>query len=288
MPESGFQINTHPALDRPLLIAGFDGWGNAMNIASGMAAYLIRKLNAQRFAGINSDLFYHYDENRPFVNVKDGELKSLSHPGGSFFAVQTDSARRDLIILQADEPNLRWLYFADELFSLCERLGVTTIITLGSMYDNVLHTDRIVSGIASTQDLTRRLKEKNVRSVSYQGPSAIHSTLMQKGAQKGFQCLSLWSHCPYYLQGATHYGLLSHLGLLLSFLGEFELDTSDLEANWKELNKQIQALIEETPGLQSVIDELRKAKVRGSWERMKEAAQKDGKVINLKDFLEPG
>ena len=72
-----------------------------------------------------------------------------------------------------------------------------------------------------------------------------------------------------------------------SSLGEFELDTSDLEASWIELNDQIQELIENTPGLQSVIDELRKAKVRGSWERMKESLQKNEKVINLKDFLEP-
>ena len=287
MIEKGFHIKELPELHYPLLVAGFDGWGNAMNISNGMAAYLIRKLKARSFATINSDIFYHYDETRPFVNIQDGNLKSLTPPGGSFYAVQTQSNQRDLVILKADEPNLRWFHFANELISLCIDLGVNTIITLGSMYDNVLHTDRIVSGIASTNDLTERLKTKNIRSVSYQGPSAIHSTLIMEGTQKGFQCISLWTHCPYYLQGVTHYGLLSHLGSLLSFLGEFELDISDLEASWRELNEQIQGLVENNPGLQSVIDELRKAKVRGSWERMKESAQKNDKVINLKDFLEP-
>lgn len=287
MPEKGFFIKALPALNQPVLIAGFDGWGNAMNISSGMVTYLIRKLKAKRFARINSDAYYHYDENRPFVNIEEGNLKSLSPPGGSFYAVQAKTDKGSLVILKADEPNLRWFHFANELFALCKKLGVKTIITLGSMYDNVLHTDRIISGIATNENVTVRLREKNVRSVSYQGPSAIHSTLLLEGSQQGFQCISLWSHCPYYLQGATHYGLLSHLGALLSSLGEFELDTSDLEASWIELNDQIQELVENTPGLQSVIDELRKAKVRGSWERMKESLQKNEKIINLKDFLEP-
>ena len=97
------------------------------------------------------------------------------------------------------------------------------------MYDNVLHTDRVVSAIASTAELVAKLKEKNIKAISYQGPSAIHSIIQLEGPKKGFQCISLWSHCPFYLQGTTHFGILSHLGALLSAMGEFDLDTADLE-----------------------------------------------------------
>lgn len=287
MSETGIQINTLPTLNNPLLIAGFSGWGNAMSVSSGMVAYLIRKLTARPFAGLNPDTFYRYDESRPEVNIIDGNLISLSPPGGSFFAARTDSDSSDLVLLDADEPNLKWLQFADELFSLCNRIGVKTFIVLGSMYDRVLHTDKIVSGLASNAALTARLKAHQVSAVSYQGPSAIHSTLLTEGQKRGFDCFSLWCHCPYYLQGATHYGLLSHLGSLLASFGGFRLDVSDLDTRWSELNEQIQALVASNPALQSVVDELRKAKVRGSWERMRETARGNDKVINLKDFLKP-
>ncbi len=46
-------------------------------------------------------------------------------------------------------------------------------------------------------------------------------------------------------------------------------------------------LIENSPELESAIQELRKAKVRGSWESMKAALKKGDKVINLADFLDP-
>jgi len=287
MTEQGIKVEYLPKLDNAVLIAGFEGWGNALDVSSSMVSYMIRKLEAVRFAGLNPDLFYRYDENRPVVNIEDGILKSVQSPGGSFHYVETDPSGTDLVLLKANEPTLRWFQFAEDLFSLCRNLGIGTIITLGSMYDNVLHSDKIISAIASSDRHSPALQEKNVIPINYRGPSAIHSTIHSEGKKQGFECISLWCHCPYYLQGATHFGLLSHLGDLLSYLGKFELDREELDASWRELNKQIQGLIEQNPELQGMINELRKAKVRGSWASMKESEQKDGKVIQIADFLKP-
>ncbi|MCP4667384.1 MAG: PAC2 family protein [Deltaproteobacteria bacterium] len=287
MKNDAIGIKNLPELRKPILIAGFGGWGNALDISNAMVTYLIRQLKAESFARIDPDLFYRYDENRPIVNIKEGVLKSVSPPGGSFFAAHPLGCGTDLVLFRAVEPSLRWSLFADELLRLCGKLGVSTIITLGSMYDNVLHTDRIISGIASEEDLSSKLKEKAVMPINYQGPSAIHSTLHQEGKKRGFPCISLWCHCPYYLQGTTHFGLMSHLGALLASLGEFVLDVEELDASWKELNKQIQKLIEKNPELQDMISELRKAKVRGSWESVKEGTRKDEKVIHIEDFIGP-
>ncbi|MBW1780289.1 MAG: PAC2 family protein [Deltaproteobacteria bacterium] len=285
MPEQGIEIDERPVLKDPLLIAGFEGWGNALNVSHGMAAFLIRKLNAKCFARLNPDLFYRYDKSRPFVDIKDGILKEMSPPGGSFYVAGALSAGRDIIILKSDEPQLRWGRFVDNLFSLCHDLGVKTIVTLGSMYDNVLHSDRILSGIASDDELLSKLKEKQAIPINYQGPSAIHSTIHLEAKKRGFQSLSLWCHCPYYLEGAVHFGLLAHLGALLSFLGGFELDTEELETEWRKLNRQIQDLIEGNPELKTMINEIRKAKVRASWTGMKGATTKGNKIINLNDYI---
>jgi len=286
MREQGINIDQIPELETPILIAGFEGWGNALDLSSSMVSYMIRKLKAEYFGKLNPDLFYRYDDNRPLVKIESGVLKSVTPPGGSFYAVRSVQYGKDLVILKAHEPNLRWAYFEKELFSLCEKLGVRTIITLGSMYDNVLHSDRIISGIASSDELSSKLREKNVLPINYSGPSAIHSTLQAGGESRGFECISLWCHCPYYLQGTPHFGLLAYLGSLLSQLGQFELDTEELETKWKEINRQIQSLIEQNPELNNMINELRKAKVRGSWASMRESAAKD-KVIHLDDFLKP-
>ena len=286
MIESAIQIDKLPELKNPLLIAGFEGWGNALKISSGMADYLVRKFRAQRFAEINPDLFFRYDEMRPVVHIEEGTLKSVIPPGGTFYAAQTASGGRDLVILKSDEPQLRWSGFVQELFNLCRRLNINSIITIGSMYDHVLHTDRFVSAIASEAAMISELRQKGINSISYQGPGAIHSTIHAEGLKRNCMCLSLWCHCPLYLQGTTHFGILAHLGKLLASLGGFELNTEDLEANWEKLNIQIEKLIDNNAELQAVVKELRKAKTRGSDISLK-GAVKDEKIINIQDFLQP-
>jgi proteasome assembly chaperone (PAC2) family protein len=286
MIESAIQIDKLPELKNPLLIAGFEGWGNALKISSGMADYLVQKFRAQRFAEINPDLFFRYDEMRPVVHIEEGTLKSITAPGGTFYAAQTASGGRDLVILKSDEPQLRWSGFVQELFNLCHRLNINSIITIGSMYDHVLHTDRFVSAIASDAAMISALRQKGINSISYQGPGAIHSTIHAEGLKRNSACLSLWCHCPLYLQGTTHFGILAHLGKLLASVGDFELNTEDLEANWEKLSVQIEKLIDNNAELQAVVKELRKAKTRGSDIAMK-GAVKDEKIINIQDFLQP-
>jgi proteasome assembly chaperone (PAC2) family protein len=283
MVQEAIQLNSLPPMRDPLLIAGFEGWGNALDISRGMADYMIEKLRGKSFGTITADLFYRFDEHRPVAEIEEGVLKNLTLPGGHFFFVDRAVSGRDLIVLKAAEPTFRWIGFAEAVLELCEKTGVKMIISLGSMYDNVLHTDTVLSAVASSDELLSQLKERKVVPVNYKGPSAIHSTLLYEARKRGMPCVSLWCHCPFYLQGTTHFGLLSYLGSLLSSWGGFSLDTQELDRTWKDLSKQIQGIIEKNPELQTMINDLRKSKIKGSWEE----AKRGDKIIHLEDFLKP-
>ncbi len=56
MTDQGIQIEDWPELKNPYLIAGFGGWGNALNISKGMTGFLRRELKARRFAMRKNDL----------------------------------------------------------------------------------------------------------------------------------------------------------------------------------------------------------------------------------------
>ncbi|MEW6664325.1 MAG: PAC2 family protein [Thermodesulfobacteriota bacterium] len=283
MFEKAFILDRLPHLRDPLFIAGFEGWGNALNLSKGMVDYLIEKLQARPFGRINPDPFYRFDENRPVVDIQEGLLKELTPPGGAFYATEPSPGGRDLVLLKAVEPSLRWSYFAERILALCQELGIKTIICLGSMYDNVLHTDTVISALASSPGILERLKERKVISVNYKGPSAVHSTLLMEAQKSGLDCVSLWCHCPYYLQGTMHFGLMSHLASLLGSWGGFELDTRELDVTWKEIARQIQGIIDKNPELQAMISDLRKAKIKGTWE----PGKTHDKVIHLEDFIRP-
>jgi hypothetical protein len=52
---------------------------------------------------------------------------------------------------------------------------------------------------------------------------------------------------------------------------------------WREVSKQIQGIIDKNPELQGMIKDLRKSKVRGTWE----GRGKQNKIIQFKEFLKP-
>ena len=287
MSAADIQLEDVPLLKQPLLITGFFGWSNALNVATDMVDYLVQAFKATPFARINPDAYYRFDQTRPMVNIENGRLTALHPPGGTFFYARTGADEPDLVLLKADEPALRWNRFADEMFELGQRLGACTLISLGSMYDNVMHTERHISGMASCEELLARLESGNANRISYQGPSAVHSLLQQVGPKSGFDCASIWSHCPYYLQGTSHYGLLAALCGVLTTVGGFSLDPTNLEERWRKLSKQIEQMVERKPELQRMIEELQKEKRKVSLADLRAGGKKDEKVINLQDFFEP-
>ncbi len=277
-------IDNMPSLQDPIFIAGFEGWGNALDVSRGMVDYLIRALNAEPFAHMDPDFFYRYDESRPQAQVKDGVLLHVTAPEATFYAAARETAGRDLVLFRATEPQLQWYRFCEATISLCEEVQVATVITIGSMFDDVLHTDTMVSAFASVPGILSALEGYRVVPVNYQGPSAVHSLVHEEATKRGMDAVSFWTHCPYYLQGTTHFGLLSHLGSILASWGEFRLETGELDETWRSLNHQIQEVIENNPELQKMISDLRKAKVKGSMD----AATRHDNVIQLEDFLKPG
>ena len=285
MDATGFKIDFMPELKDPLFIAGFDGWGNALNISKTMLSFMIRQHKAECFAVIESDRFYRFDDNRPIVRIKNGTLQSLKDPGGKLCFSPLSGANHDLLFLSATEPQLHWHHFVETLCRLMASLKVKHVITLGSLYDNVLHTDRIISAVSSDSALLGLLKKSQVTPINYHGPSAIHSLIQKTAPQYGLSCTSLWVHCPHYLQGPPHYGLLSYLGELLSNVWGFPLNTTELDNQWEAISKEIQTLVEENPKLKEAIKQIRKARVSTSMGGQKKTASKDGNVIDLKDFL---
>ncbi len=284
MNDESLKIEELPRLKNPVFIAGFDGWGNALNVSRGMTDFLISRMQARYFAAINADLFYRYDATRPTVAIEEGILTHYRPPKGNFFVIETgEQHAHDIIVLSADEPNLSWNRLVRETLDLLKKLGVKTIITLGSMFDNVLHTERMISALVSNDALKLLLIQKGIQPISYHGPTTIHSTIQWEGQKRGFECLSLWCHCPYYLQGTTHFGLLSTLGNLLAYLGNFSLDTRSLEENWEKLEEEVRALIKDNDQLKAVVEELQKSRTKRV-RAFRQPLDPGEKIINLKDF----
>jgi len=282
MPEELIMEET-PEVSRPVLILGFGGWANGGNVAVGMLDFLIRRLGATRFARIDPNNFYRFDDERPVVKVEGGQLIEVLPPEAAFYAAHDEQTGVDLILFKATEPHLRWSLFVEIILSVCKQLGVELMISLGGLQDNVVHTDIVISGFASSEQLLERLKQNQVIPAEYEGPGSIHSLILQQAKEISIEGISLWGHCPFYLQG-THVRLLSRMATILTDLAGFQVETDELEKAWTHLARSIQRFIDENPELQKVIKEIMKSKTPGEAEPSI-PERKDGKVIYLDDFF---
>src|SRR5947209_8234863 len=165
------RIDSHPALERPILIAAFRGWNDGGQGASLAGAYLARAWAAVEFASIDPENFYDFQATRPTVSLVDGVTRQIDWPENQFLHAPMPGAGRDAIILLGVEPNLRWRTFSELITGLARDFGVELVLTLGSLLADVPHTrPSPVTGSANDAELIEQL---GLQASRYEGPTGM-------------------------------------------------------------------------------------------------------------------
>ena len=271
-----------PTLSNAVVLAGFGGWGNAGEVATGTIDYLVENLKAEKLARLESDNFYLFSVNRPLVTIVNGHLKRLDLPRSRFY-YWTNPKGADLILFYGPEPQICWHQYVEVFMQLCQRFQVKTFITLGGLHDEVLHNEEKISAAGGSMDDVQVLRAlgKPVQLIDYVGPSAVHSLLLAKAEDFGLHSFSIWAHAASYLQG-TNYKLCAALIQRLNLLLDLEVDTSELELSWKLLEEQIEDLIARNEQLRQHVEDLRQREQRGSFTPQTSTT---AKVIRLDEFI---
>jgi proteasome assembly chaperone (PAC2) family protein len=278
--ESVFEVSD------PVFICTFYGWGNALNVSSETGRYLVEKLSGKKIARMAADPFHRFDESRPPVEIENGLFKTVSMPDSSLYAVKTPGTENDLLILLAEEPALGWERFGDEILALIKTFSVKTVIAVGGMFDQVLHTDTMVSAAVSRPEDLMVTDALGLERIHYSGPGAVHSVIHQAALQAGLPCFNLWANCPYFVRGITHWGLVARMVEILGRLGNFHIAVDELKEKWKARLVQIETLIKENAELRSAVEEIRKARLKGVRRQLSGPSKNKGNVIDLYDFFD--
>ena len=161
-----------PHLRNPIAIIAFGGWNDACDVASTAAEFILdAHTESERFAEIEPDPFYDFQQHRPVIDIRDGVTRSLSWPGVTFTAALRPQDRRDLLIVTGQEPNYRWKTFSRSVVEVLSEVGVEEAILAGAYVGAVGHRDPVVlSGVGSDPVSVVR---SGLQSSSYHGPTGI-------------------------------------------------------------------------------------------------------------------
>ena len=235
MPPHSDYLTIHETPDTKLdhLLIAYAGWPDAAESATNTIKYLLRKLQARKFAEIDPEEFFVFTQERPRSSrTRDGRRR-IHWPANEFFhwtGHGTGNQTR-LMFLLGVEPNLRWRTFSSIVADLAHQSGVKTVIHVGALLDAVPHTRPVrLTGSSTQPDLQKALDSASVGSSNYQGPTGISTAVMDACTRKGMGYASLWGNTPHYLQAAPNYRISYTLARSLVSLLNLPIDLSELSA----------------------------------------------------------
>ncbi|MGI8844560.1 MAG: PAC2 family protein [Thermoleophilaceae bacterium] len=249
--------SVRPALRRPVLVAAFQGWNDAGDAATAATEFIEARFEHSEVARIDPDEFVDFTSTRPDVRLVDGHMREIEWPATTITAAHIPGSERDLVVLQAVEPAMRWRRYCDAVVEAATALDASMVITLGSLLADVPHSRAVsISGIGSDGAVVDRLGFDHT---SYEGPTGIVGVLQHACASAGFDSLSLWASVPHYVAATPNPKVA--LALVRAFEGAagVVIDATELESAAEDYERQVSAAVASDPEVKAFVERLESA-----------------------------
>lgn len=244
-------------LRAPAVVCAFTGWNDAGDAASAALRFFGASLEAERFAHIDPEDFYDFQETRPRVEIIDGLTREIRWPTIEIYAVRVPTGPRDLVLLSGPEPNYHWRAFTATITELIGELDAQLVATLGALLADVPHSRPVsISGVASDEALSERL---DVQQASYEGPTGITGVLQAACHEAAIPSVSLWASVPHYVAAAPNPKAALALVRKLELLTGVVVDASELEDATVDYERQIALAVQSDPDVQEFVERLERA-----------------------------
>lgn len=269
-------VTEKPQLRHPYMICGISGWVDGGQAATGSIEYLVKKLEAKRFAEIPISRFHIYQlpgqlSLRPYIKVEDGILTEHRFPQNQFFYWVNPSADNDVILFLGTEPNLNWEEYADAILGIAEEFGVARIYLLGGVLDRTPHTrEPAVSCAGTSRELNEEMRRYGVQFTNYEGPGRFGSTLLYICQKERRAMVTLTARVTYYPEfniviprnPKSIRAVVSRLNSLL----RLNLDVSDLDKESEEFESKLGFMMSQNSEFKTYVEELEKDFVEVKYE----------------------
>ncbi|HZB40745.1 MAG TPA: PAC2 family protein [Ilumatobacter sp.] len=231
------------ALRSPVMVIALTGLFDIAASASTALDRFAPVATSVTVAEIDPDPFYDFTQERPQVEIDEGEVRVIRWPENRFDVVR-GLGGRDLVVLVGAEPHLYWRTYSSCVQTIVGALGCEAVVTVGSSAEAVPHT-RVPLVTASTTDaeLARRL---GIGQPTYQGVTGMAGVLLADLGAAGVPSVSLRVGVPHYLLNAEHpqavAALQTHLAHVLNVPAP--VDDGELASEiqrWRTLHDEVVA-----------------------------------------------
>lgn len=251
------RYHTQPILRDPIVIVAFGGWNDAADAATTAVKFLIDLWKPTKFAEIDSEDFFVFTETRPMIKFVDGIQRTVVWPTNQFLAHLAPDLNRDVILFLGVEPQLKWKTFSDTFLEVCKHFNASEVVFLGALLAEVPHSAAVpVSGTSTTSDMMERLREMDIRTSRYEGPTGMIGVLHDACRRSLIPSATFWAAVPHYLAATPNIKVTSALLTYLNTFLSFGLDLSDIQSDAVRFDEQITALVARDPEASAYVHKL--------------------------------
>lgn len=232
-----------PNLIAPVVIAGFSGWSDAGDAASGAVQFLAESLQAEPFATLDPEPFYDFTSTRPRVEFDEVGERQVIWPEIEFAAASVPDQDLDVILLSGPEPQLRWRTFCEQVIGVARLFDANRLLTFGALLAEVPHARPVsMFGIGHPDADAAAL---HLLPSSYEGPTGITGVIQTSGRDAGMRAASLWATVPTYVPSApSPKAMLALVERAAQILGA-SLDLAPLRDGAREYEEEVSSLVDE-------------------------------------------
>src|SRR5665648_283953 len=181
----------------PVMLAAFEGWNDAGGAATQALIHLQEVWAAEQVAELDPEEYHDFQVSRPTVGVGEDGRRVIAWPSTSVTAATRPGSGEVVALVHGIEPSMRWRRFCSEVLDTAERLGVTTVVTLGALLADVPHSRPIP--VTATSDDPELQDALGLDASTYEGPTGIVGVLQHEAIRRGMRGLSVWAAVPHYV-----------------------------------------------------------------------------------------
>jgi hypothetical protein len=242
------------SIDGPMpLVIMTHGWIDASDAMVQVRETILRQAEPTVIAEFDTDQLLDQRARRPTMTVIDGVMDHVTWPRLEI-GVGTDRNDNPFMLLHGPEPDFRWRPFAKAVATVAGAVGVTTMYTMGAYPAPMPHTRP--TRVSTTATRAEMLAGRDLTTGSIEVPIGIFSAVSEELRKYGTETIGLWAQVPYYVSTSSWphaaHGLLNHLGQVSGL----DFDLRHLETQIPEAVLAVENVIESTPSLARVIEDL--------------------------------
>jgi hypothetical protein len=240
-----------PKPDQLVMLHALEGFLDAGAAVRLAAEQLDAGSDGPVVASFDIDQLYDYRARRPAMLFVTDHFEEYATPR-LLVRLLHDEIRQPYLLLSGPEPDVAWERFIGAVRLVIDRLGVTSIVSMGGVPMAVPHTRPVTWTIHGTRP-NELPEHRSMFSGELRVPSSAQSLLEFRLGEWGYQALGFVAHVPHYLAQLEFPSAAAALLRAVSDATSLKFDLTDVDAAAEASLGEISTQLEDNDEVAEVV-----------------------------------